>query len=347
MTKTFGGGIELPTALLPEIDDATRREFLIGTAGLLLLPAACGRERDGEKTPGETRTVEDGVGRSVEVPVSPQRVIVLDPGPALFHLVDLGLVPKGATTDISTVGGDFPELLGDARKDIEPVGDSSSPNLERIAALEPDLIFHQTEFSDPGIERLSEIAPTVQYNRGSFSPDPAELMRFVARVVSREEKGEELIGRWEARLEEAAQELDVEGETCSIVLLYAFEPSFNLFGPESVTGYVAQRLGWEIVPDVVEGEPLDDYSETLSLEVIGEYMEADTVLLLTYASGLTGGENESGENVAMVTQSEVWRAIPAVREGRVIEVDTMEFDYGYGFAGLYRTLDTIVREHTS
>jgi iron complex transport system substrate-binding protein len=338
--------IEVPGFVLPGVEDITRRDFLIGGAASLLL-AGCGSNGDSVGSSGETKTVEDGVGRSVEVPVSPQRVVVLDPGPALFHLVDLGLVPEGATTDITTVGGDFPELLGDAREEIEPVGDSTAPNLERIAALEPDLIFHQNEFSDPGLEKLSEIAPTVQYNRESFSPDPAELMRFVARVVSREERGEELIGRWEARLEEAAQELDVEGETCSIVLLYAFEPSFNLFGPDSATGYVAQRLGWEVVPEEVAGEPLDDYSETLSLEVVGEYMEADTVLFLTYASGMTGGENESGENVAIVTQSEVWQAIPAVREGRVIELDAMEFDYGYGFAGLYRTLDTIVREHTS
>jgi iron complex transport system substrate-binding protein len=338
--------IEVPGFTLPGVEDITRRDFLVGGAAALLL-GGCGSNGDGNEASGETKTVEDGVGRSVEVPVSPERVIVLDPGEVVFDLIELGLVPEGATTDVTTVGGDFPELLGEDREEIEPVGDSTAPNLERIAALEPDLIFHNTEFSDPGLDRLSEIAPTVQYDSASFGPDPAERVEFVARVVGREEEAERLIGRWEARLAEAAEKLGIEGETCSIVLLYAFEPSFNLFGPEYLTGYIAQRLGWEVVPEEVNGEPLDDYSETLSLEVIGRYMEADTVLFLRFASGLSGGENESGENVAIVTQSEVWRAIPAVREGRLIELDAMEARGGYGFAGLYRTLDTIIREHTS
>jgi hypothetical protein len=43
--------IEAPGMLLPEIDDVTRREFLIGSAGLLLLPAE-GTERAKARLPG-------------------------------------------------------------------------------------------------------------------------------------------------------------------------------------------------------------------------------------------------------------------------------------------------------
>lgn len=58
MTKTIE-----PAGLppLPEVDDATRREFLIGADGFLLLPSGTpGGEQQGEGGgPGATRTVRD------------------------------------------------------------------------------------------------------------------------------------------------------------------------------------------------------------------------------------------------------------------------------------------------
>ncbi len=54
-------GIAVPPHI---VDDLTRREFLIGSAGLLLLPAGCGGDggNGGEATSGETRTIEHAFG---------------------------------------------------------------------------------------------------------------------------------------------------------------------------------------------------------------------------------------------------------------------------------------------
>jgi iron complex transport system substrate-binding protein len=293
---------------------------------------------------GDTRTTTDPTGRTVEIPANPQRVVVLDPGAVVFSLVELGLVPIGATTDVTTVGGGFPQLLGEARNQITAVGDSTAPNLEQVAELKPDLIFHHKEFSDPGVDNLSALAPTIQFTNASFGPDPTVFLRFVAEVVNRQEQAEAIIQQWEARLAEAAGQAGLQGKRCVVPILYAFEPAFNLYGPDNIATYIGRRLGCTIVPQEFGGQPLQDYSETISLEKIGEAVEgADLVLLLRFEPGLTGGKNESSENYSIITSSPVWQSLPAVKEGRVIELDAMTGRGDYGFAGWNATLDQLLQ----
>lgn len=66
MTKTIERP-EMALPPLPEIDDVTRGAFLIGAAGLLLIPAGCGSNGgNGGDASGETRTVEHALGGVVE-----------------------------------------------------------------------------------------------------------------------------------------------------------------------------------------------------------------------------------------------------------------------------------------
>ena len=327
----------------------TRRRFLIGAGGLLGAAAlgACGAEEEAASpttTTETTRTITDPTGRHVEVPTNPQRVVVLDPGLVIFMLDNLGIVPVGATTDVTTVGGPFPALLGDTGMKIEPVGDSLAPNLELIAAQQPDLIFYNQDFSDPGLDNLAALAPTVRFTSAAVGQDITAYTRFVANAVNRQSQGEEIIQQWETRLDETATRINVTGQTCAIVLLYAFEPTFELHGPEFSTGYMAERLGWTIVPATVAGQPLETFSPPLSLEQIPTVMEADTVLFLRFAAETILGDTQAGSIVEDITAEPIWQAIPAVSEGRVIELDAMMARGGYGYAGLEATLGTIVQE---
>jgi len=329
--------IERPGTAVPGIEDITRRDFLVGCAAALLL-GGCGSNSRGDDSSGETRTVEDGAGRSVEVPVDPRRVVVLDQGRVTFHLVELGLTPIGATTNPTTLGGDFPEQLGEAREEIEPVGDLFSPSLERIAALEPDLIFFTP--GDLDVDRLSEIAPTVVYDFDTLFRDTAKSMRFVTRVVGREEEAERVIERFDERLRTAAQRLGLRDETFSIPALYSDDPTFALFGPEFPLGSMVERLGGEVVPKGVGGERLEYVVSEISLERAWSLVDADKVLLLRY----TDRTGRADENFGSVTGSAVWRAIPAVERGDVIVMPIGLADGTYSFTGLERALGRLVEE---
>jgi iron complex transport system substrate-binding protein len=326
-----------------EFENLTRRRFIIGAGALAL--GACGAPGTSAPTAtvATTRTVVDLAGRSVDVPMNPQRIVVLDYGEINFHLVDLGIVPVGSTTDATTIGGNFPAQLGDARQTIQPVGDSSAPNLELVTKLQPDLIIHNKDFSDPGIDILSAIAPTVQFTAGALGKDPTSRTRFVADVVNRSAQGDEVITRWEAKLTKTTASINAKGKTCVIALLYGFEPTFELLGSEYPTGYVAERLGFTIVPTEVDGKPLKAYSPPFSLEQLPTVMDADVVFFLRFPDEMAIGEKTSGPIVRTVTSSPVWQAIPAVKEGRVIELDARFSRGDYGYVGLNATLDTIAQ----
>lgn len=114
MTNTIESserGITLPSS--PEVDDVTRREFLIGAAGLMLLPAACnsGEEGEGTRASGDTRTIRHASGET-EVPAKPRRTVSLTSVTELDGLLTLGVDLAAAAADDADFDPDNPMWLG-------------------------------------------------------------------------------------------------------------------------------------------------------------------------------------------------------------------------------------------
>ena len=82
------------------------------------------------------RTVEHAMG-ATDIPARPERVVVLDTG-ELDSVLSLGVTPVGAVT--TAVSQAFLSYLAEGAADVEVVGTIAEPNLEAIAALQPDLI---------------------------------------------------------------------------------------------------------------------------------------------------------------------------------------------------------------
>jgi len=131
VTRTTERARTLP--LLPQIDDITRREFLIGGAGLMLLPGCAASESRNEPS-AETRSFEHALGTS-EIPVKPERVITLN-DTLMTHLLEVGFEPVGSCG----IEGDRFRTEGFDTSGIEHVGILNEPNLEAVARLEPDLV---------------------------------------------------------------------------------------------------------------------------------------------------------------------------------------------------------------
>jgi len=90
------------------------------------------------------------------VPNQPKRVVVLSTT-TLEYLIDLGVKPIGATLSDQFSSHLQPELTG-----VEDIGNVGEPSLEKIVALQPDLIigddYYQTIYP-----QASQIAPTILY----------------------------------------------------------------------------------------------------------------------------------------------------------------------------------------
>jgi iron complex transport system substrate-binding protein len=152
------------------IEDISRREFIIGgTALTALIAAGCGSDSDSStETEGTeatgTRPFEHAMG-TTDVPLRPQRIVSLHSTAFTWQLANLGVDSVATvysptadpTVYIRLVDPELADRLDAAG--MVSVGESE-PNIEAIAALEPDLIVGGAWQSDL-YEQLSTIAPTV------------------------------------------------------------------------------------------------------------------------------------------------------------------------------------------
>lgn len=134
--------------------------FMSAMAALLLmaLPLAA----------AETRVFEAANG-PVEIPVDPQRIVSLHDLSITLPLVEFGGVDKiaGSHGRVDDQGQPYIRTVNTlfgvdyANTGIEFIGVFNEIDLERIAALEPDLIIGRAGNDDKLLENLSKIAPTI------------------------------------------------------------------------------------------------------------------------------------------------------------------------------------------
>lgn len=324
MTTTIQRGITLPP--LPEIDDATRREFLIGAGGLLLLaPYGCGGEESGgSESSGETRTVEHAFG-TTEAPVRPERVVVLNLI-AFDPVVSLGFTPVVSVGNLVSV---HEEQLAD----VGTVLDAIEPSLEEIAAAEPDLILHAgfegELFSSGSYEQFSEIAPTVVYE---FVSDAKwrDYFRFYAEALSKGEEADDISAEYEARIENLRESLDPPEETRVSVISVETESIRNIREDNTFSDSILDEIGFAETPEV---------PETLSLELIPD-IGADVIFAYTF--GGTEAEEQAGQTrLEEVTTSPLWDQNPAVQNDRAFVVG--DYWFGFGYTAANAVLDDLER----
>ncbi len=175
--------------------------------GALLVAAGCGSGPSAAPDPAPggapadqafPRTVTHAMGET-EIPRRPERVVALDNTLSGAVLL-LGAQLVGYTT-LEAADEPLPEYLGaDAQRfgaEAVPVGMLTQPNLEAIAALQPDVILSAKVRHADLYEQLSRIAPTVfSETTGATWKDN---IRLTGRVLGSEQRADEAIAAYEAR----------------------------------------------------------------------------------------------------------------------------------------------------
>jgi iron complex transport system substrate-binding protein len=289
-------------------------------AALAALLTGCGADvAPGPDETGTTRTVTHALGTS-EVPTKPQRVATLSEVVA-GHLASTGLLVVAA-------GDDVPEWLAPYRNRFDPdldlssittVGSTEEPNLETLAAVQPDLIVIET-FSETLYDELSQIAPTVAVEREG-NGDWQDAFDQTVALTGREEEAESLRTSYAEAL--AAVPKDAAQVEVSCVRADD-ETTFRMDGAGAFCGSVVQEAGFTITPypDGVEPEEGGGFvslsSERLSA-LTGDLIVAET-------------DDPASEEITLLTGNSLWYRLPAVRSEAVVTLPNPIYNNGTYYA---------------
>ena len=266
----------------------TRRRFIIGAGGLLGAAAlgACGAGDEAvaptSTEESATRTFVDSAGREIVVPNRAQRIVATNGLNGIDQLLSLNAPVIGFAKG-NGVREDISRYFGDL-EDVADVGTYENPNLERIVALNPDLIVvtaGQLSFLDASIvERLEEVAPVVEIN--TFRPVEEVMSDFIGLLGGNyQERLSELEAEFEQKLDELRAVLGDAWSQVTAAEMGSTDEGIRVHGPTAIPRTdVLTRIGVSWIPLVEEAGARNSILNGISLERIEEFA-SDLLIIYT------------------------------------------------------------------
>lgn len=264
-----------------------------------------------------TRVVTHFLGE-IEIPASPQRIVLVDSND-LGALLVLGYTPVGAgvggaaapTAPKLEQFGAFYAKAGYAGEieSIEIVGREYEPNFEAIAALNPDVIIAPSWHEPEILEQIQKIAATLVWPRNGEDDDWTwdVMVRDFGYFFGLEDRAEEIIAEYQTVASQGTTILAAHMQPEDTVALLNFgEKQLRLYGIDSSnSGHVLYGdLGMNPAPLVPE-----DFRADISMEVLPE-LNVDYLFLRPWSAS---GDDYFKE----VQEHPLWQTVPAVQKGQV------------------------------
>jgi iron complex transport system substrate-binding protein len=254
--------------------------------------------------PARCRHVRHALGEAC-VPNQPQRVITLSV-PSLANALALGITPIASVVYFD----EPPPYLAEHLGQIEIIGKHDQPSLERILALDPDLIIGLRYGTEPTYNQLRRVAPTVADNWEGY-PSWREHFEFVARVLGREELAQQAWDRYYARVQSLQAMLEEEQDPPEVSFIHTCCGTIDLDAANSFNGSILDDVGLRRPP--TQAVPVHGGIIRLSQERL---MDIDGDVLFVAAEGA-----EATQAITRLTQEPIWQKLRAVQAGRVHAVD--------------------------
>jgi iron complex transport system substrate-binding protein len=252
------------------------------------------------------RTVTHFEGRTT-VKAQPKKIAVLSTG-QLDDLLSLGVVPTATTRadNAGLVPGYLADTFPTYKKRLAGMTDAGTrqaPNLETLAAAEPDLILANDSLGDL-YPKLSKIAPTV-ITAGNGINWKRDLL-LVGDAVGKGEAARKLLDDIVADARTEGRR--IEGDPA--VAMVRFTPDrTRMFGVSSFTGSIAVDMGLS--------RPRSQQFKAISEDIGAESIDtADGDWIFYSVQG-----DASKTDAENVVAGPLWKSMKAVRAGQAVKVD--------------------------
>lgn len=265
----------------------------------------------GESTGSFPRTVTHALG-STEIPAAPKRVVALDTSYSDATL----LLETELVGYVTYRSAGLPDYLGESRGEFAPnavaVGELTTPSLEKIAELQPDLIVSAKVRHGDIYDQLSKIAPTVMSE--TTGPTWKDNIRLLGQALGKEDLADQKIGAYETRAAAIGADINAKADNPTVtVVRFAGEPTARIYRTTSFSGIVLADAGINrpasAGPDPAKPSSI---SNDISPELITE-ADADLIVVSTYHSG--DGKSEAAAQPFLTNP--LWAGL----QGQKVDVD--------------------------
>lgn len=300
---------------------------LVATCMTAVMLVGCGVNggTSNDKTSEKTVTVTDVRGE-VEIPAEPQRIVDLSGNSDILSI--LGYKVIGTANSDAYDYTKFPSYLEDTLKGAEILGYSmqDTMDVEAVMNLNPDLIVIST-VQEKMYDQLSEIAPTVmiQLEALNWKDD----VKAFAKVFDKEDEANKWLANYEAKAKEAGDKIKSEyGEDTTYLSFLASGGQFFVFDGAGFGSVLYEDMGLK------KPEGMPEQSD-ISLPVVTyeglASIKADYIFAIATAEDLAGLQSNA-----------IWNSLPAVKEGKVVVLDSSPyFNQGYSSIGRELLVDEI------
>ncbi len=266
---------------------------LVALSVLLVVIGLVGCATNAVETKGpELRSVQDDLGRSVKLPETVKRVISLAPSlTESIYAVGAGDKLVGVTTYCN-----YPE----AAKSVEKVGDTQTPNIERIVALKPDVVFVSTASQlEAFMQTLDQQGIAVYVMDAKSIGEVIDDLRTLGSLLGSEDLANQFASVLSGRVANIEAASSAKTKSRAFVQI-SNEPLFTIGRDSFLTEVVAKAGGESVTKDVPSGYP------KLSKETASA-MNPDVIIL-------SDSEDNREPNA-------VFKSSLAVKNGRVYRIN--------------------------
>ncbi|MBD1574977.1 iron-siderophore ABC transporter substrate-binding protein [Vibrio sp. S11_S32] len=260
-------------------------------------------------------SVTDSLGEH-QLPATPKRIVALNWDLA-EQLLELDVTPVGVANikDYTTwvVKPAIPASVQD-------IGTRAEPNMEKLAALKPDVILVAEPQKDL-IPRLKTIAPVLYYQTYNAQQDSAKAaianFKHIAQMVDKNDLAEQKLQTMQQRFLELKQQLNkaFNGKMPSVAAIrFANQTSIYLYTKNSTTDYVLKQLGLTTALP----QPAKEWGIVQKRLTDLQHVKDGYVI---YFGPFSATQN------AQLNKSMLWQAMPFVRNGQVNQADAV-WNYG-------------------
>ncbi|RUT28639.1 siderophore ABC transporter substrate-binding protein [Arsenicitalea aurantiaca] len=274
----------------------------------------------------QEQTITHAQGETVLQGV-PETVFVLD-WAALDNLAALGVPVAGLP------GSNAPAYLSDAITGDElAIGSLFEPDIEGIAAAEPDLVIVAAR-SAATYPVLSEIAPVIDMSvdNASFAEGVKHNIETLGQIFERHDRAAELIAALDAKIDEARAAAAGKGTGLVIVTNAG---NIGVYGPGSRVAWVYNELAIPSVFDTVDDG--DHGGDAISFEYLLE-TNPDWLFVVDRDAGV-GNEGAARQLLdnELVHQTTFWQ------NDQIIYLDPQAaYISMHGYSGLMLLLDQVI-----